>query len=190
MLKISNKRPQTLTWPWDFHTIKYMRFTEDLLIISPEIKLDLAVADLKDEHFPPTWSRATVSPHFITSLCIFNYSLPAPLTIFKWNFSPIPKGPFISMTFIHKVKLLPQSFQQLCCHISIWTSLWAHSYAPETNSQDWISNSKDMFIPFAFLNSSTASGFSASNFCATSMRDTKIFRSSVWNCKKGNCQNI
>lgn len=46
-----------------------------------------------------------------------------------------------------------------------------------------------MFIPFAFLNSSTASGFSASNFCATSMRETKIFRSSVWNCKKRSCEN-
>lgn len=39
-------------------------------------------------------------------------------------------------------------------------------------------------LPFAFLNNSTASGFSASNFCATSMRDTKIFRSSVWNCRE------
>lgn len=37
-------------------------------------------------------------------------------------------------------------------------------------------------VPLAFLNNSTASGFSASSFCATSMRDTRIFRSSVWNC--------
>ena len=36
-------------------------------------------------------------------------------------------------------------------------------------------------LPFAFLNSSTASGFRASSFWATSIRETRIFRSSVWN---------
>lgn len=40
-------------------------------------------------------------------------------------------------------------------------------------------------VPLAFVNNSTAPGLSASSFCATSMRDSRIFRSSVWNCTEG-----
>lgn len=39
-------------------------------------------------------------------------------------------------------------------------------------------------VPFAFVKSSTAPGLSASSFCATSMSDSRILRSSVWNCNE------
>lgn len=39
-------------------------------------------------------------------------------------------------------------------------------------------------VPFAFVKSSTAPGLSASSFCATSMSDSRILRSSVWNCSE------